>query len=250
MADENKELKETAESGEKSDSREEVKNTHNPYTPLASMLVRSYSAMLQMRDNLRDFLENGCTYTEDDAIAELTNVSVHWNFDRVQGSHIPNQPAEITAKLLDGYVDKRRKQIKREMGNAQYALDYLNWKIDVVDTAVTERLTKFEKSIFLRLFIRHWTFREIRQAYRKKLYNWQITAAENQIIAAVAAELQTRSCVRDEAEWTAALQREFDKETQRVEASSLQKQKKRSASENVKPKKVRIAGGKELYVFK
>ena len=95
--------------------------------------------------------------------------------------------------LANGFVDKRNREILRDVLNDTENRLYLAWKLDVVNTAKAERMNRFERALFERLFVRHRTYRQIREAYKgKKLHDRDINDARKSILAAIADEVELR----------------------------------------------------------
>ena len=63
----------------------------------------------------------------------------------------------------------------------------------MINTAKAERMSRFERGIFDRLYLRHRSYKQIREAYKgKKLYDRDISDARKSILTAIADEVELR----------------------------------------------------------
>lgn len=168
------------------------------FPELALFLAQSYGQMLKDRDTLKGIIDAGVlTYTEEMAVRDLSGISINYESERVQTSNIANVPERI-AELLDaGYVEKMNRRLRREMDEAVSEYAYLCWKIEVVETAMRERTGEKERAIFTRIFVRGFTFSQLKKSYKKRLYNRQICEAKQAALTAVADELALAACSKD-----------------------------------------------------
>lgn len=171
--------------------------TQEPDFPeLALFLAKSYGQMLKDRDHLKRVIDAGVQpYTEEMAVADLTAISIDYESDRVQTSNISNIPQRV-AELLDaGYVSKMNRRLRWEMKETVKDHAYLCWKIEIVETAMRERMDKMEQAVFTRIFVRGKTYREICKAYKKgRLQLRQVNAAKDKSIQAISDHLRNVGC--------------------------------------------------------
>ena len=118
------------------------------YLDEARFLAETYTQMLDVRDSLRKSLEGNWTFTKAMAIAELDNIAVSYDGERVQSSNISNPTERIAMKITDEYMEKRQAEMDAERQACAMELDYVLWKIEVVETSSKERLTKKQGDVF------------------------------------------------------------------------------------------------------
>ncbi len=185
-----------------------------PFMELALFLAESYGQMLSDRGRLKAAIDAGVQpYTEEMAIRDLAAVSVSYDNERVQTSNISNVPERI-AELLDaGYVEKMNRRLERGMDGAAREYGYICWKIEIVETAMRERMGKKEKAIFERLFVKKRTYRQICDAYRKgTLHNKQVSQTKKMCIRKIAEHLKNASCFPLYSRYMKMLAGEYGKE--------------------------------------
>ena len=181
----------------------------NPYQEEALFLAKSCPAFQKERDWLMSRLAGSWVYTVDDAIRDLDNITVSYEGERVQSSNISNPTERIALKITStDYMARKQREMDAEKKWCEERLQYLTWGIGVVDTAMKERMTAKERAIFQRLFFREKTYREIRQAYKGKLYDHQISTCRKAALEAIADEInlcsyteEAHQVVRLTAEW-------------------------------------------------
>ena len=187
------------------------------YGAAALFLMREYGNLLKEQEYVDKVLSGETIYTEDDALEELISTTASTESDtgiRVQTSNISNTTERIGLLLASGFVEKRNRQILKEIIKDAENRQYLCWKIDVIETAVRERTGTFERGLFKRHYAQGWTYKKIRERYsKKKLYNRDISRACRIIQDAIADEIEARSYRDDEAGWTGKLLREAKDET-------------------------------------
>ena len=111
-------------------------------------------------------------YTEDDALEELISTTASTESDtgiRVQTSNTSNTTERIGLLLANGFVEKRNRELRREVLSDVDGRQYLYWMLDVVETAKAERMDRFERGLFERHYVRHWTYKMIRELQPKCL---------------------------------------------------------------------------------
>lgn len=185
----------------------------------ALFLAETYGRMLDDRVQLKALIDAGVIpYTEEMAIRDLSAVSVGYNTERVQTSNISNIPERIAALLDSGYVEKMNRRMKQEMAETARDYAYLCWKIETVETAMRERMSKKEQDIFERIFLRKRTYRQICAAYKKgTLHNKQISQTKKKCLQAIADHLKNASCFPMYSRYMDNLRRECQQEKERKE---------------------------------
>ena len=175
---------------------------------LALFLAKSYGQMLKDREQLQSVLDAGVPiYTKEMAIRDLSSVSIDYETDRVQTSSISNIPLRIT-ELLDN-VEKMNRKLHREMDESVKEYGYLCWKIEVVETAMRERMDQRERAIFIRIYVRGYTFSQLRKAHKKRLCNRQICEAKEVALKAITEEITVRSILGESDAFEAMFFRQF-----------------------------------------
>lgn len=121
---------------------QKVQDAASPDFPvLVLFLAKSYGQMLKDRDRLKAVIDAGVpVYTKETAIRDLSSIGIDYESDRVQTSNISNIPLRISELLDNGYVEKMNRKLRREMDESVKEYGYLSWKIDVVETAMQERM--------------------------------------------------------------------------------------------------------------
>lgn len=173
------------------------------YAASALLLARTYKTMKSERENIRRWQSGERKFTEDDALAELISISPKAD-DRlgvaVQTSGTSDSTAKIGTLLASGYVQKRQAEVTRELFSPEMVehIAYLDWKIDVVETAMHERMTKLQAAMFEQIFIKNKTYAQIRKGFKHKgpgrqMGNWTIKNEKDKILQAIADEIRCRS---------------------------------------------------------
>ena len=134
----------------------------------AKYLAESYTHMLEMRKQLKARIDGDWTYTKEMAIADLDNISVSYDGERVQSSNISNPTERIAMKLTDRYMAKKQEEMYRERDALVRAVDYLDWKIDIVLACWKERTNSTERAVFQLLYYQHKTFKEAEKILLRK----------------------------------------------------------------------------------
>ena len=125
------------------------------------------------------------------ALRDLASVSIAYESERVQTSNISNIPLRITELLDHGYVEKMNRKLRREMDESVKEYGYLCWKIEVVETAMRERMDKMEQAVFERMFARGKSYRQVCKAYKKgTLHNKQVSQIKQRCLQAIANHLK------------------------------------------------------------
>ena len=186
------------------------------FAGLALFLARSYGQMLRDREYLEKVIDIGVPqYTKEMAIRELSSVSVNYESERVQTSNISRIPERITELLDNGYVEKMNRRLQREMEETVQNHAYLCWKIEVVETAMRERMDEMEQAVFTRIFVRGKSYRQICKAYKKgTMHNKQVLQMKKNGIRAIAEHLKNVACFPLYADYMDDVQKEYLKDNQ------------------------------------
>jgi len=112
---------------------------------------------------------------------------------RVQASNISNTTERIGLLLAGGFVERRNREIFREVMEDKDGQSYLCWKLDVVETAMNERMDSMERAVFKRLFVKHMTYKQIREACKKeKLFDRSINDRRKSALLMIEREIRLR----------------------------------------------------------
>ena len=188
---------EPSESPEPVDARrssESMKPTESPkYMAEALLLANSYTKMLEERSRLEKLLAGSWVYTKDMAIDELDNITVSYEGERVQTSNISNPTERIALKLTDEFMAQKQAEMDAERNAVVSELEYLNWKIRVVETTARERMSEKQKDIFTLQYVGHRTYKQtekaIRQKRRSAVYSDRIRIQKKECIEKLIQEL-------------------------------------------------------------
>ncbi len=148
---------------------ESMKPTEPPkYMAEALLLANSYTKMLEERTRLEKLLAGSWVYTKDMAIDELDNITVSYEGERVQTSNISNPTERIALKLTDEFMAQKQAEMDAERNAVVSELEYLNWKIGVVETTARERMNERQKDTFTLIFVGHKTYRDTINILKRK----------------------------------------------------------------------------------
>ena len=166
------------------------------YPAAALYLAQTYGNMLKQQEYYDKVLSGKAVYTEDDALDELISTTASTESDtgiRVQTSNISNTTERIGLLLANGFVEKRSREILREALNNGDERQYIAWKLDVINTAMTERMQPMERNIFKRMYGKGMTYQQIREAYHKRvLYDKAINKHRKTALSLLEAEIRMR----------------------------------------------------------
>ena len=177
---------------------------------LALFLAQSYGQMLKDRERLKAVIDAGVPiYTKEMAFRDLASISIDYESERVQTSNISNVPLRITELLDNGYVEKVNRKLRREMDESVKDYGYLCWKIEMVETAMRERMDQRERAIFIRIYVRGYTFSQLKKAHKKRLCNRQICEAKEAALKALADEITVRSVLGESDVFEAVYSQQF-----------------------------------------
>ena len=194
----------------------EEQNTAAPdFLALALFLAKSYGQMLKERERLKAVIDAGVPiYTKEMALRDLASVSIDYESERVQTSNISNVPLRIVELLDNGYVEKVNRKLRREMDESVKEYGYLCWKIEVVETAMRERMDKKERAIFERIFTKGKSYRQVCKAYKKgTLHNNQLYILRRRCLQALADHLKNLSNFPVYSLYMKQLQEKFQEES-------------------------------------
>ena len=185
-------LKESADQTDKQD--QEVQ-----YMSEALFLANSYTRMLEERDSLERKLAGSWVYTKDMAIADLNNISVSYDGERVQSSNISNPTERIVLKINDErYMARKQAEMDAEKAACARELKYVSWKVGVVKTAVRERMSDELQDMFTLQYKGHKTYRETQRILLKKrgqkVCDQTIFNQKMDCVEMIIQELTLRSC--------------------------------------------------------
>lgn len=186
------------------------KNAPPDFSEMALFLAKSYGQMLKDRERLKAVIDAGVpVYTKEMAIRDLSSISIDYETDRVQTSNISRVPERIAELLDGGYVEKMNRKLRWEMTETVKEYGYLSWKIEVVETAMHERMDGKERAVFERLFAKGKSYRQVCKAYKKgTLHNKQVSQIKKNCIEAVADHLRNISGFPFYAKYMSLLDRE------------------------------------------
>lgn len=189
------------------------------FRELALFLARSYGRLLSDRDRLKAVIDAGVQpYTEEMAIRDLSAISIDYESERVQTSNISNVPLRIAEMLDAGYVEKMNRWLRWEMDETVKEYGYICWKIEVVETAMRERMDKMERAVFERMFAKGKSYRQICKAYKKgTLHLNQLHILKDRCIQALAEHLKNVSCFPLYSRYMEGLRREYQEEKESEE---------------------------------
>ena len=177
---------------------------------LALFLAQSYGQMLKDRERLKAVIDAGVPiYTKEMALRDLASISIDYESERVQTSNISNVPLRITELLDNGYVEKVNRKLRREMDESVKEYGYLCWKIEMAETAMRERMDQRERAIFIRIYVRGYTFSQLKKAHKKRLCNRQICEAKEAALKALADEITVRSVLGESDVFEAVYSQQF-----------------------------------------
>ena len=181
--------------------------------PAAALyLATTYKNLLTEKRNIESMLDGHTVFTEDMAIEELMSMTASSEGEHVQTSGLSDQTARIAEKLAAGYVEKRRRQLQREAEAMASELGYINWKTGIVDAAMENRMTRNDAAFFRLMFVKGKSYREIRNAYKRgNIYDHDVKKRKDQVLQAVADQIQLVSCMEAQKPFVWRLVKEVEK---------------------------------------
>ena len=159
----------------------------------AAYLANTYPEMLKHRDWLKKRIDGDWTYTKEMAIEELTNITVAYDNEHVQSSNISRSTERVALTITDEFLARRQREYDQQREGLVEQLQYIEWKINLVERVVKERM-KFEyRTVYQNLVIGNGTYETTRKKLRKKrpkkFINRDIAALKNEIPSIFAREL-------------------------------------------------------------
>ena len=219
-------------------AKEPEKTKKPKYLKEALFLAENYTRMLEERAWLKRRIAGNWTYTKEMAIAELDSITVAYDHERVQSSNISNPTERIAMKLTAEYLAQKQAEMNAERDTCIAELDYLEWKIGVVETVWHERAIGIHKSVFQLLFYQHKTFKEAENALllkkKRKVYDCGLVTIKEKLWMLFDKEIDF--CFQNEAErrfverLTADVNSEFVTMTEETEEEGIDEQTKRKTS--------------------
>lgn len=161
----------------------------------ARLLAESYATLLSDRKTLGDLLSGDFVYTEEMAIQDLLG-SGQQEGERVQTSNISNIPERIAILLADGYVEKQRTRMQKEAQEHLEEYRDICGKIEIVETAMAERMDSRTRAVFRCLFMERRSWSKVRDELGNHLAAQQISTARNDALRAVAEEIMSIDYLR------------------------------------------------------
>lgn len=153
----------------------------------ALLLAGSYADAVKEKKQLQDLMTGAFEYTEDMAIQDLIGGGQQEG-ERVQTSNISNIPERVAILLADGYVEKQKYRMQREAQNRMNEYRKLCEQVEIVETAMHERMDDRARAVFQCLFIEHRAWSAVRDEHGNCLRPQQIADARKDAIRAIAME--------------------------------------------------------------
>ena len=189
------------------------------YMAEAMFLAESYTQMLKFRDVLKKRLAGSWIYTIDMAISDLDSITVSYESERVQSSNITKPTERIALKLTDEYMARKQAEMDAEKAACIRELNYVSWKIEVVETVWKERAKGLAKSLFQLLFYQHKTYREAEEILLRKknrhLQDCAVAAVKAKLWILFEKEIEFRFQDEEERHFVEMLVAETERETSR-----------------------------------
>ena len=196
------------------ENRGSTRRSEPKYLKEAKLLAKDYTRMLDEQKMLQKRLAGSWVYTIDMAIDELNNITVSYENERVQSSNISNPTERIALKLTDAYMAKKQRELDAEREACAFELDYVNWKVGVVEAVIKERLDDELKDMFTLQYKGHKTYEDTMSILQKKrkrnVYNDKIKNQKRHIIALLSKELELRGSTDADRRFINSLSREVE----------------------------------------
>ena len=174
----------------KNGTGEKAAGRTNAYLNAALFISKKLPSLLKKQRRLRMIRDSGpIRYTEEMAIADLSEVTVRMDSERVQTSSLSNVPEKAAVMLEDGYISKRQRQMDREYQSACYELQYTDWQLGMVDAAMKERMSAEERVIYRSVFRHRMSLRQAHDSFMPMDSLWKTTHARDKSVLAVATEI-------------------------------------------------------------
>ena len=183
------------------DNRKNIDFTDLKYMREAKLLAEGYTRMLDEQKKIQKRLAGSWVYTIDMAIEELNNITVSYESERVQSGNISNPTERIALKLTDAYMARKQREMDAERDACVMELDYVNWKIGVVEAVIKERLDDELKDMFTLQYKGHKTYEETQDILQKKrkrsASRKKIIGQKREILELLSKELELRESFDD-----------------------------------------------------
>ena len=163
----------------------------------ALLLAGSYSDAIKEKKQLQDLMTGEFEYTEDMAIQDLIGGGQQEG-ERVQTSNISNIPERAALLLADGYVEKQKYRMQKEAQRRVDEYRKLCEQVEIVETAMNERMDDRTRAVFRCLFIEHRAWSAVRDEHGNGLRPQQIADAREKAIEAIAEELSLIEQIAEE----------------------------------------------------
>ena len=163
----------------------------------ALLLAGSYSDAAKEKKQLQDLMTGEFEYTEDMAIQDLIGGGQQEG-ERVQTSNISNIPERVAVLLAEGYVEKQKSRMQTEAQSRMNEYRKLCEQVEIVETAMNERMDDRTRAVFRYLFIEHRAWSAVRDEHGNGLRPQQIADAREKAIEAIAEELSLIEQIAEE----------------------------------------------------
>lgn len=163
------------------------------YIQCAMKLAADYPFLLKEHDRLIQRLDGNWAYTKEMAIADLDSLTVSYDMERVQSSNISNPSERIALMLTDEYMRRKQEEYNREHDRCLQECEYVDWKLDTIETAIRERMDGLQRRVFRLVFVQGLTFRETREILGDKACNRKIVDTKKMIWQQISKELQAQA---------------------------------------------------------
>ena len=168
----------------------EEKEREGLYLLCARKLAEEYPAMMKDYDRMKERLAGSWVYTKEMAIAELSSSTVSYDHVRVQNNRISNPAERIALMMTDEYMRKKQAEYDWERERLRQELNYLDWKMRIVEVAVKERLNDFQQRVFQMIYLKGKTFKETREALQERPCIYKINRTKQIIWHQIIREMQ------------------------------------------------------------
>ena len=184
------------------ENRGSTRRSEPKYLKEAKLLAKDYTRMLDEQKMLQKRLAGSWVYTIDMAIDELNNITVSYENERVQSSNISNPTERIALKLTDAYMARKQRELAAERDACAMELDYINWKVGVVEAVIKERLDDELKDMFTLQYKGHKTYEETQDILQKKrkrsASRKKIIKQKREIVELLSKELELRESIAED----------------------------------------------------
>ena len=175
----------------------EEKKREGLYLLCARKLAEEYPAMMKDYDRMKERLAGNWVYTKEMAIAELSSSTVLYDNVRVQNNRVSNPAERIAMMMTNEYMKKKQEEYDWERERLRQELDYLDWKMRIVEVAVKERMNDFQQRVFRMIYLKGKTFKETREALEERPCDRKILETKKEIWKRITSELETQRISKD-----------------------------------------------------